>query len=218
MSQHPELRLGRIYRTNIDGDYVRTVEEYTPEHPEYHLGFRFRGDNKCSYDAHGFDMALFSGEVIAQHHSQPLVAEITRKSPAFDLLPLDLKVGDFFCNDMGGVVVIFEDVKESDRLYKRGYRFIDHKGTYYKPDGTVVAWGPRAILNLVIRVPAEKVTAKEMNLIHQQVDRNIEIMDNHDEIKAKISRLKKKAKRYFKPVSISIGIGAVLGSAIVAQR
>jgi hypothetical protein len=80
-----------------------------------------------------------------------------------------LEQKNFYRNKLGYVVMIVGTVRPDNRFYRQGFRFIDHEGSYYTPEGSVKSW-IWGQLDLVESVALEAVTDAEMtNIVKEMV-------------------------------------------------
>ena len=89
---------------------------------------------------------------------------ITRVPP-----PLDVKIGQFYRNGLGQIVVITQSVASDDRLYKYDFRFCDHRGSFYTATGSVKSRVYKE-LDLLELVDVSAITDSEFQTIHDQTE------------------------------------------------
>lgn len=90
-----------------------------------------------------------------------------------------LEEGKFYRNKLGRIVLIVGSVEPFTSWYKRGYRFLDERGSYYKPNGSLDTkmWQS---LDLIEAVNPVDVTDNDMQKIHKGFLHNLWMMDVAD--------------------------------------
>lgn len=95
------------------------------------------------------------------------------------LSSMNLEEGKFYRNKLGRVVLIVGLVEPFTSWYKRGYRFLDERGSYYKPNGSLDSkmWQS---LDLIEIVDPINVTDNDMEKIRKGFLHNLWMMDITD--------------------------------------
>lgn len=94
-----------------------------------------------------------------------------------------LEEGKFYRNKLGRIVLIVGLVEYSTSWYKKGYRFIDERGSYYKPNGSLDSkmWQS---LDLIEVVNPIEVTDDDMEKIRKGFFHNVSMMNITDKVGA----------------------------------
>jgi hypothetical protein len=172
------LKLGKTY-DDAKNRPVKMVHEFTPNEAEYARGFRFRGDDGFSYTEDGRIVGHLRGVHIMQCDAADLVCEKLVFAP----VPLQIVPGNFYRNHLGIPVLITLEISPDTRWYKKGFRFGDHRGSFYTDSGSVKSkiFGK---LDLVEQVESTALSDAEMNLIHNQTHANIRRLSQRDAIRS----------------------------------
>jgi hypothetical protein len=219
-----ELKLGRTY-LDEKGHKVTLVREFTPEDPDYVQGFRFRGDNKINYLANGEVVGSLGDFIhVKQLGAYPLkneVIETTDETVILKDVGLLLKEGKFYRNGLGHAVLIIGAPVVDGRWWKKGFRFMDQRGTFYKPNGSVDSriWG---ILDIVMEITPEsplkeQVSDEEMETIMGGINTQLERMNRRDALNPntllhKAAVFSKKSLKGLGVAYAAIGTGAITRS------
>jgi hypothetical protein len=102
---------------------------------------------------------------------------------------LVLEEGKFFRNHLGIPVFIALTVAPDTSWYKQGFRFSDHRGSYYTADGSVKN-KVFAQLDLITEVASVDLTDDEIDLIDRQSAARIRRMNINDKVQSVIGRIK----------------------------
>lgn len=102
---------------------------------------------------------------------------------AVTLSSVNLEEGKFYRNKLGRVVLIVGPVEPFTSWYKRGYRFLDERGSYYKPNGSLDSkmWQS---LDLVEAVNSIDVTDDDMDKIRKGFFHNVSMTNITDKVGA----------------------------------
>jgi hypothetical protein len=92
-----------------------------------------------------------------------------------------VSAGKFYRNRLGQVVLITDIVKPGTKMYEKGFRYADQRGTLYTRLGTTQSSIWRS-LNLTGLVQPNNVTDKEMSIIHNQAIKYINLQNRRDAI------------------------------------
>ena len=80
---------------------------------------------------------------------------------------LRLEVGRYYRNQLGLPVFISGEIDASSPFYKKGYRFVSHRGSFYHPDGFISGW-PWRSLNLAREINEDDMSLSErVTMMHQ---------------------------------------------------
>lgn len=192
------LEVGKTY-LNSNDKYVTIIRAYDEESAEYIMGYRFRGDNGFSYTEDGHNQVVFGNGIHHQQKdSYPLVAEVNideitsndyqandttmayiealRKRLALEELPQEEDTAEeesaqtnFYRNGLGKIVLIVAELAPEHKLYKKGYRFVDHRGTYYTHEGST-QWSIYKSLDLVEKVHLYEISEEEKQRLRKEGD------------------------------------------------
>ena len=119
-------------------------------------------------------------------------------------------VGKFYRNRIGQVVLITDIVEPGTKMYDKGYRFLDQRGTLYTKLGDVQSklWKG---LGLTSVVACQHVTDEEITTIHDQAVKFIAWQNRRD----KILKTWDKATPYLLLVEVAL---ATLISIMIARK
>lgn len=169
------LEVGKTY-LNSNNKQVTIIRAYDEESAEYTMGYRFRGDDGFSYTESGQNEVVFNNGI--HHHQQdsyPLVSEAgATESISEDVLEEEIGVGqtaqtNFYRNGLGKIVLIIAELAPAHKLYNKGYRFVDHRGTYYTQEGST-QWSIYKSLDLVEKVYLDDISEEEKQRLRREGD------------------------------------------------
>ncbi len=87
---------------------------------------------------------------------------------------LNLKVNDYYFNKLGDLVLIVGEVQPDHKAYKKGFRFVDHRGSYYCEKGSVKSkvfhaldLAHEAVIGVVESVKLQKLEREMKNFMRK---------------------------------------------------
>lgn len=169
------LEVDKTY-VNSNNKQVTIIRAYEEESAEYIMGYRFRGGDGFSYTEDGQNEVVFGNGI---HHQQkdsyPLVAEViigektSQESQQEDTVEEESYQTNFYCNGLGKIVLIIAELSPEHKLYKKGYRFVDHRGTYYTQEGST-QWSIYKSLDLIDKVHLHEISDEEKQRLRNEGD------------------------------------------------
>lgn len=204
------LEVGKTY-LDEKGDKVTLVREFTPEDADYIQGFRFRGDNKVNYLANGAVVGHLGGIQVVQAGAYGLKSEYVEtveETVVAKELDFALEEGKFYRNGLDQVVLIIGTTVAGSRWEKKGFRFMDHRGSFYTANGSVKSrlWSKIDLLRE--EKDLTTITDEEMVKIRQGVFRRVAAEDRADKIvkfATKVYTTCKKMMPYISAINVILG-------------